>query len=194
MTPDHDPTRAPAPEQLVAYHDGELSETERAAVEAWLAEHPHAAADLAAWGRLDRLCRDTTALEPSPAAWAGVFQRVADGRRLAPAPRRLLLRLLLGLGAAAAVLAVFLLTRGGPPGQEPDVEPFPVVSDNDVVIIQINGDDTSLVAAPMPIGDVEPLATVGEVVVLEPPTDRLEWMKLQGGVPMLVDPKAVAAP
>jgi anti-sigma factor RsiW len=43
------------PARLMAYADGELEPGERARVAAWLADHPEAAAELDALGRLERL-------------------------------------------------------------------------------------------------------------------------------------------
>jgi anti-sigma factor RsiW len=187
-------TREPTPEQLAAYYDGALQGTERAALDAWLTEHSRD--DLETAQQLDELVRATTAPEPSPQAWAGVLDRIAAGRIPTAPPRsrrRLLLRLALGLSAAAAVLGAFVLARGSTGLPERGVEPFPVVSGKDVVVIQIDGNDTSLVAAPIPIDEIGPLAEPGDVEVLEPPADPAGLMQVQGAAPMLIDPWATLA-
>jgi hypothetical protein len=190
------PTRGPTPEQLAAYYDGALQGPDRAALEAWLAEH--AQADQETAHRLDELFRSTTAPDPAPQAWAGMVDRIAAGRIPAPqAPavprRRLLVPLVVGLGAAAAALLLFVLMRSSSDLPAPSMEPLPVVSGNDVVIVKINGDDMALVGATMPIDEISPLAAHGEIEVLEPQDDPAALMQVQGAAPMLIDPRASLA-
>ena len=79
---------------LVRYADGELSTTERVAVEAWLAQHPAAAEELAFYNEAPRLAADTSV------HYAGGQHRVA----VAP-----LWRKAGSWAAAAAVVAALML-------------------------------------------------------------------------------------
>lgn len=153
---------APTPEQLAAYADCELDGRPEAEglcrrIEAWLARHPEAAADLQAQRALERLWQATTPAEPAESAWADVLARLED-IPLSPAAgparsARLRARaawaaVLLGASAAALWLALVLLrpaeerqvVRKGPPAPGPRlpavrgelvpeaVEPFPVAT------------------------------------------------------------------
>src|SRR5262245_54407800 len=91
----------PFPELLAAYADGELDAAARAQVEAWLAAHPEARAELEAQRRLSRrnqkLWHASAGPSPSEASWARVLNRVQSALRTPPAaaarPRPRLLRL-----------------------------------------------------------------------------------------------------
>ena len=94
---------------LLQYAEGMLSDIERSEVEAWLADHPEAAEELALYSEAPRLERDlSVAYAAAP-----------------PQPSRLLWPALLRWSAAAAVLAALMLpafrmgTMGKPEPQQP---------------------------------------------------------------------------
>jgi hypothetical protein len=188
---------APTPEQFAAYADGELDghpalERLRGRIEAWLARHPDAAAEVEAQRRLAQLWQDTTPVEPSEAAWGGVLERLGSLPRTPPAGpgRRGVGRLALWAGAllaasAAAVWLALALSSPGPgrpaappanpqpdpqeraakPQPAPEVlEPFPVATADEVEILSIQGDDmeTVLVGEP-PVRGPLVMADPGEV-------------------------------
>jgi anti-sigma factor RsiW len=185
------PSRGPTPEQLAAYHDGELAEAERARVEAWLADDAPAAAELDAWRRLDDLWRAAAPPEPSAAAWSAARDRVAAGRPAPPAPprppaRRLgLLGWALGLGAAAAAAALLTLALRPRGASDDELEPLAVASPDDVVIISMDGNDTALVAAPAPVEG--PLVVTGPDDFKIMQDSALAEKVVQGGVGMIAD-------
>jgi hypothetical protein len=182
---------APTPEQLAAYADGELDGCPdlgplRQCIEAWLARHPEAAADLEAQRRLAQLWQATTPPEPSEAAWQRVLDRLEtpapDGRGAVP---RLAAWAVAALAAAAAAvwLALNLLRPAdgpevarqlprvpGPPVRvEPPtepVEPFAVATSDEVEILSIGGADTATVAVgELPLNGPMLLVQAGEVEV-----------------------------
>jgi hypothetical protein len=124
MTPPHGDDWTPSRELLAAFADGEFEDRPHLAergrqIEAWLALHPEAAAELEGQTELSHLWRSTTAAEPSPAAWAKVWAQVEQApKRMPPKrwPAALWLTGIAALGAAAAVLLVVLL--GTPWGSE----------------------------------------------------------------------------
>jgi anti-sigma factor RsiW len=95
---------------LHAYADGQLAGASRAAVEAYLAQHPDAAAQVAAWrrqadalhGALDPVLNEPVPLAALPAGLHG------DGRRDAARPRPRW-----AMALAATCTSVMLLTAGG---------------------------------------------------------------------------------
>jgi anti-sigma factor RsiW len=70
----------PTPQLLAAYVDGELGPADRAAVDAWLCDHPEARADVAAQRRLTHLWRAAPPPDPGDAAWADELLRAAGKR------------------------------------------------------------------------------------------------------------------
>jgi hypothetical protein len=70
----------PSRELLAAFADGELDAPHVAPlsrqIEAWLAAHPDAAAELEAQLELARLMASTAPLEPAPATWDKVWSRI----------------------------------------------------------------------------------------------------------------------
>ncbi|MFZ2101684.1 MAG: anti-sigma factor [Oricola sp.] len=90
-------------DDLHAYVDGALSPARRAAVEAWLAEHPDAAADVAKWQAQNAAIRDAFGEAPAIAG-------AADGAMIAAAATRRPRRI--GWGIAAG-FALFFLAGGG---------------------------------------------------------------------------------
>jgi hypothetical protein len=126
MSAAHPDNWIPSRELLAAYADGELDwrphlAGQRRQIEAWLAHHPEAAAELEAQMEVGRLWSATTPPEPAPAAWAKVWQRVAAVPGPAKARRWPAALWLVGLavtGAAAAVLALLFLDRQETPAPQ----------------------------------------------------------------------------
>jgi anti-sigma factor RsiW len=173
------PDSGPSPEQFAAFLDGELAADGRARVEAWLANHSDAAAEIEGQRGVVRLWQTSAPPEPVPAAWAAVFDRVEARLRPTLSRRRRALRrsLWAGAGLAAAVLIAVLLTRqfqSGPAavrppviasgvGTEPDQEPILLASQDDVSVVNVEsywqddgrvpsiseGDVSMIVAAPL---------------------------------------------
>jgi anti-sigma-K factor RskA len=161
------------PERLAAYADGELGPAERAAVEAWLAEHPEARAEVEALGRLARVWEAAAPPEPSEAAWAGVRDRVAlaarfrqSAGRQRPARRRTgpTWRLTaLAAGAAAVLVGAFLGQHFWP---KPAGPPLPVATSDDVDIVSMDaGDVGALVIGDPPVQGPLELASAEDVSV-----------------------------
>jgi hypothetical protein len=202
MTWDHQ--QPPTPEQLTAYHDGELEPAARSAIDAWLIDHPETAADLAAWRRVDAAWKDSRPEAPHEDVWDEVRRRVDKG--LAEAPRRPVWWL--GLGAAAAILFVLgwaLWPTKTPPtpfanNQVEDDEPFEIIPQGEVRIISMDGSGyvdidgervCSIVGAELPVPDDELCPTSFErTTVINWGTEIIhdEW-----DVPMIVDPAVLAA-
>ena len=86
--------------RLDAYHDGELSPAERAAVEAHLRDCPSCAAELAAIRGMSAAFADAPPREPSHEQ----LLALARGVRAEPSDARMLLRLFRATAVAAAVL------------------------------------------------------------------------------------------
>jgi anti-sigma factor RsiW len=178
----HDDLCKPTPEMLAAYVDGELEPCQRDAVEAWLARHPEACADVLAQRQLVKLYESTRPPEPDADTWsvalAGIQAQVPWGPRV-ERKRRLSLRRLVALVAAAAAAAIIaaLLLRPAPPGPdstETDVaEPWPVVSDGDVIITRIaEADRESVVVGDLPISAPLLLADHGDINQVELTPDQ----------------------
>jgi hypothetical protein len=165
-----DDTGPPRPEQLTAYVDGELAAADRARVEAWLARHPAAAADVRAQRHLARLWKATAPAEPSEADWDALLARIEAALPARPADRLLGYRLAGGLGAAAAAV-VLALALSRPPRPQPPVEPkpvvpFPVVSADEVEIISVDGADAlALVIGKPPVREPLVLAAARDVTL-----------------------------
>lgn len=88
-------------DELHAYVDGELPDERRAAVEAWLASHPDAAAQVASWVSISEMLHakyDAVADEAVP--------KHLDVKRLRRQPRRWI------YGTIAATLAAFIIGGG----------------------------------------------------------------------------------
>jgi hypothetical protein len=157
----------PTPELLAAYGDGELEGREQIArVEAYLAGHPEAQAELAAQRRLRHLWDETTPAEPTTAAWQRTFEGVASApRRVAPRPTWWAFGAV--VVAACVVWALVAVWRTPPPTVAPTpVEPFPVAHNDEVEILRIDGDDlASIVVGRLPLLGVLELAESGDVEV-----------------------------
>jgi len=172
QTGDHD--RPPSPEQLAAYADGELDGEGRLRVATWLAGHPDAAEEVASLCRLRDVWKAAAPPEPAEEAWAGVRARL-DG---VPAPGAArpsawpLLGWAAGAAAAAAAAALWLvLSQPGPlpvkapaPAPVAAEPPFPVATEDEVVILRVGGADTrTLAVGTLPLQEPIQLAGPGEV-------------------------------
>jgi anti-sigma factor RsiW len=147
----------------------------RQRIEHWLTDHPEAAAEVAAQRRLNRLMRQTAAPAPGDAAWATLWERISQ----APAPavlKRAPSRgrwawpaAVLLAAAVAASLVIAVLAPGPQGGSAPEeVEPFPVVSAEEVEIIRMNGADADvLVVGVPPVAEPLPVANPGEVTLVD---------------------------
>jgi hypothetical protein len=158
-----DDRATPGPDELAAYADGKLDADTRAAVEAWLADHPEMVDELAGHRRLADLWRQSSPAEPTEDVWAAEL-----GRLHAALPARPTRRWGSVAGAAAVaaavLLAVSLLRRSG----SPDAEPFPVVAGHELQILGLNADDADgLVVGTPPVQGPLVLAEVGDVRVVD---------------------------
>ena len=193
------PGQTPAPEQLCAYVDGELDEATRQAVEAWLAGHPNAAAEVEAQRRLADLWHEGGPPEIDGAGADAVLQRIERallGRTARSARRRRAALRLAVAGIAAAVLLV-VWTRRPPveldqrpaPSREV-VEEFPVVAPGDVQILRLRKDhDAGFVGAEPLVDQPLALATPRDVTLVNLAPDD------GGNIPVLArdrDPNAPA--
>jgi hypothetical protein len=200
------------PELLAAYADGELDTAGRARVEAWLADHPDARADLQSQIHLSRrnrkLWKVSAPLAPSEGSWARVFGRVQDVldapvRPAAAPPRRPFRHLAAVLTTAAAVaFAVYALApdRAHRPVATTDppaeVEPLALAVATDVDILSIDDRDaTALVVGQVPLSGTVVLAAVGDVELrgIQKAEDGMlprVQMTDAGNAPMIVAPLA----
>jgi anti-sigma factor RsiW len=185
MTPAWEP-EGPTPEQLAAYFDGELTGSERAGVEAWLAGHPEARAEVEALRQLHAQYDAVPVPEPSPERWAAALAGIrADLAR--NRPRRNWGWGLAAAGLAAAVLGILFLPIGSPE----DTEPYPVVSPDDVLIISMNPNDDKAVVGvrALELPEID-LASHNDVELLGGNTEGVvridDW-----ATPMLVDSHAL---
>jgi anti-sigma factor RsiW len=210
----------PGPELLAAYLDGELQgNAERLAqkeqVEAWLAEHPEAAAEPAAGDGLRTAWQATAPAEPGENAWDAVRVCVQDqlDREKERRARRRILAWGAGGAAAAAVAAWLLLTlpSSGPapqvversrpiPAKNVEEEaPFPVATADEVEIVHIQGNDTAtLVVGALPLEGPLVLAGHGDVTLKSvqpaPPDNMVPNVLLSGPTPMIWAPLARERP
>jgi hypothetical protein len=176
---------SPNPVDLAAYADGELKGIARERVQSWLIEHPEAAADVDAIRSLDRLCQGATPSEPSETSWTTVLQRiekqVEQGRRqCAAAGRPRLLRILVPLTAAAAVLlAVFVHQRASRETISGEsLEPLPVATADDIEIISMDdGDRSALVIGKPPLFEPMVLVAAGDTSEIHIQPDSGDGMK-----------------
>lgn len=174
MSDFHEPD-APTPQQLMAFADGELDATCRAQVAAWLDRHPEVAVELETANGLERIWATEPLPVPTASEWAAVQERI---RAALPQPVRPLSGSRRGrwaVGAsAAAVLATLVLYRPTAPEvaltkvspQPVLVNPFAVVSDNDVEILSMDaGDADALVVGEVPMHGPVVLAGPGDVIL-----------------------------
>jgi hypothetical protein len=163
----------PSPELLAAYADGELEARDdpdglRARIEAWLAAHPEAQAELTANQRLKALWDRTAPPTLSSEAWNEVVKRVERLSAPKPEGRRPSAAWLIGAGVAAACLLGAILAGSywkAPPAAAPEV--FAVVGEDDIEITHIDGDAIdSLVVGALAFRGLLELADAGEIFVM----------------------------
>jgi len=140
----------PRPEELAAYLDGELEAPARLRVQHWLARRPDAAAEAEDLREMARLIKHTAVPEPDAAAWAATLERIERAVRAQRRPAAPLLgriaAVLLPLAGAAAVLLALLPPPAGVQVPRPEaVEPFPVVTPDDVELISLEHADRDAV-------------------------------------------------
>jgi hypothetical protein len=207
----HNPNQGPTPAELAAWADGELGPAEARRVEGWLRDHPEAADEIEAARRLVGLFHDHPAPDPSPDAWQTTLDNIHAGLSAPTRPLRVpawRLRLILGLSAAAALVAGVLVAGRYwprevvvpdrpevvhrvqlPPGDDND-EPFAVVSAREIAIINMSADDADRLMLDQPLlGTIEFAAPEDiEVVLLMPDPEEGNMPRLQKGpqVPMIV--------
>lgn len=157
----------PDAERLAAYCDGEMDDAgERARLEAYLAAHPEAQAEVDALRRLKKLWDDTAPPLPSPATWRQVEARLNDPPRRPARPA--MPRPLVVAAVAACVAAVWLLSAllrpVAPTAAQGPV--LPVAQSDDVEIVHIEGDDLeSIVVGRLPLEGILELAESGDIEV-----------------------------
>jgi hypothetical protein len=196
----NNPERPPTPERLAAYADGEMSAADAEATEAWLREHPEAAAEVESQRRLAGLWQAHTPPEPAPTDWDKTLNAIQAGVRAAkPKPvRRGGSRLLrIGLGLAAACLALLLLGRTywPTPGKPPvsvsdDEEPYPVAGSDEITIISMDPRESRFLVVGLPPinGDME-WASMDDVTLVDTqPNDggQKPGMHTMGNVPVIL--------
>jgi anti-sigma factor RsiW len=186
----------PTPETLAAYVDGELTPADRSMVERWLGNHPDTRAELDAHQRLGRLWQATRPAEPDDNAWSAPLASLGDRLSVPPVdvPRpRFAFRLLVGIAATAAVVALVSILASKPPPPEivpvAEAPPFPAASPDDVVITSLWGsaEDMLLVGYPPLRGPME-LAGPGDVQMEErsPVPNRNMQINEEPGAPPMV--------
>jgi hypothetical protein len=179
---------APSQEMLAAFADGELdaqgaSQVLQHKIEAWLAEHPVALAEVEAQRQLTEWCRATAPADPGDAAWEATASKLKQVPLSLPVRSRGGARLawlaVLGTTAAAVLwLASDLspLSRHELPSTPPDLEPFPVAIAAEVEIQSVRGDDVaSVVVGELPVQGALVLLEPGEVTLtsVEPTRDNM---------------------
>jgi anti-sigma factor RsiW len=175
MNASGDDTWPPSPELLAAYFDGEFEGRDdlvdvRRRLEDWLAADPGARAELAEYRRLRHLWQETTPREPAVTAWQNLLRRLESCPVRAGslsrgagshAPWKMAAVL---AGAAGFLLAAVLLKDSGT--ARDDMEPFPVASEREVVILYVEGADTgTLVVGQLPLQGPMELVDAGDVTL-----------------------------
>ena len=193
----HEPGESWSPEaaDLAAYVDGELHGNRREQVDAWLAHHPDAAAELRAHRRLAQVWQASSPPEPSLEQWRAVLERVASTTPVRRSPRPVRWQRFYGIaiavaGTAAAVVLALSLDHADPQGREPLV----VVTPEDVEIVSVSAADrmTLVVGVPPLQGPLE-LVSPGDIESLSvrPDSDgMLPHVPTDAGpaAPMIVAP------
>lgn len=174
---------APTPEQLAAYADGELDPAARVRVQEWLADHSEGAAAVEATRSLQRVWRETRPDDPSEAAWGRTLRevenRLAAERSRSPRTIARMVRVLLPLSGAAAILLAVTLHRPvvTPPLAPPEpIEVLPIVSANEIEIISMDDvDRTALVVGRPPLWEPMVLVSPGDTseIHIQPDTDGM---------------------
>jgi hypothetical protein len=201
------------PRLLAAYADGEVTPEERARIEAWLADHPEAAAEVDAQRSLVRLYEESSPPSPTEEEWrdvlAGIEQEVNKPRPMpARAPRRWP-RYVLNVGYGIALVAACVLltvalwsplptaptTQPSQPGPVVAVgDPLVIASGDDVRILSMNdADSKALIVGDPPVRTPLQLLGPDEVKVnkVEPTDDGHMgslWPAGGADTPMIIMP------
>jgi hypothetical protein len=176
----------PSPELLAAFVDGELYGPEASRVEAYLAEHPEAQAEVADQRRLERLWDRTVPAQPGRAAWQRTLDRIFAGpRRIEPRPRRW--TFVAAATALAAALALAVWTGMSRPKSSTPVAPWPVAHNSEVEIVRIDGADVgAIVVGRLPLVGILELANAGEVEITGmQQTNNRPMVQVEGRSPMI---------
>jgi anti-sigma factor RsiW len=182
-----DPLQSRNPDELTAYVDGELDPAARARVAERLEHDAAARAEVAGQERLARLWAAIPPAEPTEAAWAatlaGIEAKLAAAKDKPP-PRGPLGPWLIRLGLTAASLAAcWLLVAFWPAGRPEPVEPFPVVSAQDIEIQSMDDADAgALVVGSPPVPGPLVLAGAGDITVERLVPSRGAPMPIQVGM------------
>jgi hypothetical protein len=168
-----DPDWSPSPELVAAYFDGEFEGRDdlaplRKRLEDWLVRNPAGRAELKDYRRLRRLWQETTPAAPNQ--WQDIERQLEEYQarmtRL-PRPARAKSPWKVSdvlVGAACVLLGVSLFRQSG--SLPVDDEPFPVASASEVVILQVDGaDTTSVVVGELPLQGPLELAGPGDVTL-----------------------------
>jgi anti-sigma-K factor RskA len=202
------------PRLLAAYADGEVTPEERARIEAWLTDHPEAAAEVDAQRSLARLYEETPPPAPSEEEWrdvlAGIELEVNKPRPKPALPPRRWPRYLLNAGyglalAAACVLLTVALWSPLPttPTTQPQKtgpvvvvdDPLVIASGEDIRIESMNDADRAALIVGDPPVRAPLLELLGpdevKVTKVEPTDDGHMgslWPTGGAGTPMIVMP------
>lgn len=161
------PHTSPSPELLAAYADGEFEGRDeltslRRRVEEWLRTHPDAQVELSELRELKKVFQDTAPPEPNAEAWDKVLTHLHALPKPQVRRRRRYGWFLAGCAAAAALLLA--VTLRGTPTRDDSVEELMVAAENEVVIVRVEGADTStLVVGELPVTGTLELAAPGEI-------------------------------
>lgn len=180
-------TNPPRPELLAAYFDGECEGRDdlallKARIEDWLAQHPEAKADLAAYRRLLQLWQETAPPEPAAEQWTQMLdnlKKVPLPKTQTSKPRRRIPVVRVLATVAAALFAALWWSNWSPepihvaptpqlvettPKEE--IETLEVATISEVAIIRVEGADTqTLVVGELPLqGNLE-LVREGDVIL-----------------------------
>jgi anti-sigma factor RsiW len=197
----------PDPERLAAFGDGELDTSERREIEAWLAEHGEAAAEVEAQHNLERLLEATRPIEPPESAWTETLEQIEAGLTAAnafaakpPSARRAHVRSgwvgwIVRLTAVAAAIALLGVLEPPELRRGARHEPVPPAGEEEH---GMDADDSRTFASGEPsLRDPLDLATAGEVIIhsVQPDIDGMVpqvWGQgEETAVPMIVAPLVV---
>jgi hypothetical protein len=166
----------PSCEELAAYARGALDGCAgsflRRRIETWLAAHPEEAAEVELQRRLARLMETTSPPAPAESQWEALWDRIqaappADSQPSTGRGQRLGWMAVLLSAAAALLLAVWAPWEHGWAPSPEVVEPFPVVTQDEVEILRMDGDDADVLAVGRPpVADTMSVAVSREVEIV----------------------------
>jgi anti-sigma factor RsiW len=201
MTLEWDKGQPPAPEELMAFADGELGPARHEEVAKWLVGRPDAQGQVDEFRRLGQLWRNAQPPEPSPQAWAAALARIENALPPStplPRPRPRRPAWTFPALAAAAVLGVVLLSRSLAPVGTPtnnngsstaDDEPYPIVAANEINIVGMDAQDADALVGHPPLSGTLEFAAPADVRLLNAQPHRDDGRIPQmgdGDVPMIV--------